>query len=294
MDEPAWLATLNSEQRRAVVHSGAPLLILAGAGSGKTRVITTKIAYLVGSLGVSPRSILAVTFTNKAAGEMKERVRALVPQAEEVMVRTFHAFGAWFLRVNAALAGLDRNFLIADQDDSISLLKAVLGDDGGSDRGEPRRLYEEISRVKDLGITDDASTRGHRRGGLLPGPLPRLPGPAAGNGQRRFRRPHPPAPEAAARQRGGARAHPPALLGHPRGRVPGLQHRAVRAAAGPGRALHVPLRGGRRRPVHLQVPRRRGGEHPLLPEGVPRHRRSSAWSRTTARPSPSSTWPRPW
>ena len=82
---------------------------------------------------------------------MKERVRALVPQAEEVMVRTFHSFGAWFLRVNAALAGLDRNFLISDQDDSIGLLKAVLGDDGGSDRGELRRLYEEISRVKDLG-----------------------------------------------------------------------------------------------------------------------------------------------
>jgi DNA helicase II / ATP-dependent DNA helicase PcrA len=172
VDEPAWLAALNAEQRRAVVHTGSPLLILAGAGSGKTRVITTKIAYLVGLLDVSPRSILAVTFTNKAAGEMKERVRALVPRAEEVMVRTFHAFGAWFLRVNAALAGLDRNFLIADQDDSIALLKAVLGGAAaaaaGVDRGEARRAYEEISRVKDLGITPDTPAAAVAAAGCSP------------------------------------------------------------------------------------------------------------------------------
>ncbi len=100
-DEPGYFAALNPEQRAAVVHSGSPLLILAGAGSGKTRVITTKIAHLVDRQGVNPRSILAVTFTNKAAQEMKERVLAMVPRAEEVMVRTFHSFGAWFLRRNA-------------------------------------------------------------------------------------------------------------------------------------------------------------------------------------------------
>jgi DNA helicase-2/ATP-dependent DNA helicase PcrA len=163
---PAYLSALNAEQRRAVEHRGSPLLILAGAGSGKTRVITTKIAYLVGSLGMSPRSILAVTFTNKAAQEMKERVLAMVPHAEEVMVRTFHSFGAWFLRVNCELAGLGRNFLIYDQDDSIGLLKSVLGDE--EDRGSLRRTYEEISRVKDLGIPGDASAEDIAAAGCSP------------------------------------------------------------------------------------------------------------------------------
>ncbi len=103
--EPAYMAVLNPEQREAVIHSGSPLLILAGAGSGKTRVITTKIAWLIEHHAMNPRSILAVTFTNKAAQEMKERVVSLVPHAEEVMVKTFHSFGAWFLRRNAKLAG---------------------------------------------------------------------------------------------------------------------------------------------------------------------------------------------
>jgi len=152
--DPAYLRALNPEQREAVVHEGAPLLILAGAGSGKTRVITTKIAYLVDQRGVSPRSILAVTFTNKAAQEMKDRVLAIVPHADEVMVRTFHSFGAWFLRRNARLAGLAPHFSIYDEDDSLSLLKGILGK--GEDRGSLRRAYDQISRTKDLGIGPDA------------------------------------------------------------------------------------------------------------------------------------------
>ena len=91
------LNRLNPQQREAVLHEGGPLLILAGAGSGKTRVITTKIAYLV-SQGQDPASILAVTFTNRAANEMRERVAAMTPGAERVMIRTFHSFGAWLLR----------------------------------------------------------------------------------------------------------------------------------------------------------------------------------------------------
>ena len=129
-DEPAYIRALNPEQKAAVVHSGPPLLILAGAGSGKTRVITTKIAHLVDRQHVNPRSILAVTFTNKAAQEMKERVLAIVPHADEVMVRTFHSFGAWFLRRNAKLAGLNPDFRIYDEDDSLSLLKSILGQVG--------------------------------------------------------------------------------------------------------------------------------------------------------------------
>ena len=140
--EPGYLSVLNPQQREAVVHSGSPLLILAGAGSGKTRVITTKIAWLVDHLAMNPRSILAVTFTNKAAQEMKERVLALVPHAEEVMVRTFHSFGAWFLRRNAKLAGLDPSFRIYDEDDCLSLLKGILGPT--EDRGFLRRSLEQL------------------------------------------------------------------------------------------------------------------------------------------------------
>jgi DNA helicase-2/ATP-dependent DNA helicase PcrA len=105
----AYLSILNPEQLTAVTHQGSPLLILAGAGSGKTRVITTKIAYLIGERGVDPESILAVTFTNKAAREMAERASRLEPRAERSVLRTFHSFGAWLLRRNAALAGLDPN-----------------------------------------------------------------------------------------------------------------------------------------------------------------------------------------
>ena len=151
MGDAAYLATLNTEQRRAVEHFGAPLLILAGAGSGKTRVITTKIAHLVDRGLAAPRSILAVTFTNRAAAEMRERVLALSPRAGAAMVRTFHSFGAWLLRVNAAAAGLEPGFLIYDEDDSLGLLRAEMGE--GEDRGSLRRLFEGISRAKDLGLS---------------------------------------------------------------------------------------------------------------------------------------------
>ncbi len=153
MSDPAWMQVLNPEQREAVVHQGGPLLILAGAGSGKTRVITTKIAWLVERMGVSPRSILAVTFTNKAAQEMKERVQAMVPRAAEVMIRTFHSFGSWFLRVNASLAGLSPHFHIYDEEDSLSLLKGCLG--AQEDRGLLRQTYNAISRLKDFSIGPD-------------------------------------------------------------------------------------------------------------------------------------------
>src|SRR5215471_16039570 len=104
---PPYLEPLNPEQRRAVLHTGKPLLILAGAGSGKTRVITTKIAWLIREKGMDPRSILAVTFTNKAAREMAERARLIDERAANAMLRTFHSFGAWFLRRNGKMTGLD-------------------------------------------------------------------------------------------------------------------------------------------------------------------------------------------
>ncbi|MCL2601796.1 MAG: ATP-dependent helicase [Treponema sp.] len=149
---PSYLDVLNDEQRRAVLHTGNPLLILAGAGSGKTRVITTKIAWLIREQGVDPRSILAVTFTNKAAREMAERARLIDERASNAMLRTFHSFGAWFLRRNGAAGGLSSNFVIYDDDDSLALLAAILE---GEPRAELRSIANSIARAKDYFLSPD-------------------------------------------------------------------------------------------------------------------------------------------
>ena len=150
------IEALNPRQREAVEHQGNPLLILAGAGSGKTRVITTKIAWLVSTGLYSPYEILAVTFTNKAAGEMHDRVERLAPEAGGVLIRTFHSFGAWLLRRNASRASLDNNFTIYDDDDSVTLLKSLYDD---KTRPELGKYAHAISRAKDycLGPDDDLS-----------------------------------------------------------------------------------------------------------------------------------------
>jgi DNA helicase-2/ATP-dependent DNA helicase PcrA len=142
-----YLEALNPEQRRAVLHHGRPLLILAGAGSGKTRVITTKIAYLIEQEGYDPASILAVAFTNKAAEEMKSRVQALNPGALAVTVRTFHSFGAWVLRLYGESVGLPRGFTIYDDEDALALLKTLF--EKRLPHGRLRELASAISRAKD-------------------------------------------------------------------------------------------------------------------------------------------------
>ena len=98
VESSKYLSVLNEEQKEAVIHEGSPLLILAGAGSGKTRIITTKIAYLIQEKHIKPSSILAVTFTKKAAAEMKERASVLEPLSVYSQIRTFHSWGAYFLR----------------------------------------------------------------------------------------------------------------------------------------------------------------------------------------------------
>ena len=118
-----FLSVLNEEQRQAVVHEGSPLLILAGAGSGKTRVITTKIAYLIGQKNVNPYSILSVTFTKKAANEMRERAVTMEPLAEKAQIRTFHSFGSWFLRKYYEDAGVEQNFTVYDDEDMAILIR---------------------------------------------------------------------------------------------------------------------------------------------------------------------------
>jgi len=149
---PSYLDPLNDEQRRAVLHTGKPLLILAGAGSGKTRVITTKIAWLIREQGLDPRSILAVTFTNKAAREMAERARQIDERAGEAMLRTFHSFGAWFLRRNSFYAGIDSSFVIYDDDDVISLLSGLMEN---IPKPEIKQFAHNISRAKDYFLSPD-------------------------------------------------------------------------------------------------------------------------------------------
>jgi DNA helicase-2/ATP-dependent DNA helicase PcrA len=149
---PAYLELLNHEQRKAVLHTGKPLLILAGAGSGKTRVITTKIAWLIRERGLAPQSILAVTFTNKAAREMAERARLIDERAASAMLRTFHSFGAWFLRRNGGLIGLGSNFVIYDDDDMVSLLASLMQE---SQKAEIKRTAHNISRAKDYFLSPD-------------------------------------------------------------------------------------------------------------------------------------------
>ena len=127
------LETLNPPQREAVQHTEGPLLILAGAGSGKTRVLTHRIAYLIEEKGVNPYNIMAITFTNKAAAEMRERVNNMSgPAAKDVWLFTFHAFCARFLRMEIdKLPGYGGNFAIYDTADSQNLIKQILKDNSG-------------------------------------------------------------------------------------------------------------------------------------------------------------------
>src|SRR6202040_3937711 len=122
-----YLARLNPEQREAVETLEGPLLVLAGAGTGKTRVLTTRFAHILLTKKAFPNQVLAVTFTNKAAREMRERVAALLGQpAEGLWLGTFHALCARMLRRHAEHAGLSANFTILDQDDQLRLLKQVM------------------------------------------------------------------------------------------------------------------------------------------------------------------------
>ena len=118
--------TLNSQQKKAVLQTDGPVLILAGAGSGKTRVLTHRVAYLIDECGVNPWNIMAITFTNKAAGEMRERVDKIVGfGAESIWVSTFHSSCTRILRRYADKIGYSNNFTIYDTDDSKALMKDV-------------------------------------------------------------------------------------------------------------------------------------------------------------------------
>ncbi|MDT0706247.1 DNA helicase PcrA [Staphylococcus haemolyticus] len=150
---------MNKEQSEAVRTTGGPLLIMAGAGSGKTRVLTHRIAYLLDEKDVSPYNILAITFTNKAAKEMKERVEQLVgEEAQVIWMSTFHSMCVRILRRDADRIGIERNFTIIDPTDQKSVIKDVLKNENiDSKRFEPRMFIGAISNLKnELKTPEDA------------------------------------------------------------------------------------------------------------------------------------------
>ena len=152
------LQGLNPVQREAVLHSEGPLLLFAGAGSGKTRVLTHRVAYLIAARNVSPRHILAVTFTNKAAQEMKERIERLVGEnvGKHLWVGTFHATCARLLREHGEKIGIERDFLVYDDSDQLTLMREVLRSLSIDEtKFKPRAILSHISRAKEKLITPE-------------------------------------------------------------------------------------------------------------------------------------------
>ncbi|WP_077702621.1 DNA helicase PcrA [Virgibacillus dokdonensis] len=151
------LKGLNQQQREAVMHTDGPLLIMAGAGSGKTRVLTHRIAYLLAEKNVSARNVLAITFTNKAAREMKERVKRLVgPESEYMWVSTFHSMCVRILRRDIDRIGYNSNFTILDSSDQLSVVKQVLKNlNIDPKKMEPRAMLGQISAAKNELITPE-------------------------------------------------------------------------------------------------------------------------------------------
>lgn len=158
------LDKLNSEQKKAGAKVNGPLLILAGAGSGKTRTITYRIAYMIQELGISPYSILAVTFTNKAAKEMRERVENLIGEdGKRAMISTFHSFGLRLLRVYSKIIGYDSNFTIYDTDDQKKVVKGIMKQlvIKNKDLTEGK-IVSRISKLKEDGISPEEYEKEHR------------------------------------------------------------------------------------------------------------------------------------
>src|SRR5579872_3679999 len=165
--EPDYLAGLNKEQREAVLATDGPVLVLAGAGTGKTRVLTTRLAHILATRRAWPGQILSVTFTNKAAREMKERIGALIGGVVEGMqwLGTFHSIGAKMLRRHAELAGLKSNFTILDTDDQLRLMKQLIEAEGVDEKRWPARtLASMIDGWKNRGLRPDDVSEGEAQG----------------------------------------------------------------------------------------------------------------------------------
>lgn len=152
---------LNDRQKEAVLYNDGPLLIIAGAGAGKTKTLTTKIAYLIEEGLAKPYNVLAITFTNKAAKEMKDRLYALIGDlAKKVQVSTFHSFGLKLLRENYQKLGYEANFVIMDSDDSLTVVKKIVKDLGYDPKiYNPRAIRNKISNCKNEMMTPEMYER---------------------------------------------------------------------------------------------------------------------------------------
>ena len=148
---------LNDKQKEAVLAKDGPLLILAGAGSGKTSVLTTKIAYLIKEKGVNPKNIVAITFTNKAAKEMKSRVISMIGNVGyDIQISTFHSFGLRIIKENCEKLGYEKNFTIIDSDDSLTLIKKILKEMNiDTSRCNPKFIKNQISSCKNEMVTPE-------------------------------------------------------------------------------------------------------------------------------------------
>jgi DNA helicase-2/ATP-dependent DNA helicase PcrA len=151
-----YLDELNEPQREAVMHKDGPIMIIAGAGSGKTKVLTTRITHLMAAHGVDAFNILALTFTNKAAAEMKERIARILgdSEARNLYIGTFHSVFARILRGEANKLGYPNNFTIYDTDDAKSVVKTVVNEMGLDDKQyKPNIVYNRISSAKNALVT---------------------------------------------------------------------------------------------------------------------------------------------
>ena len=292
MDLSPILDSLNDAQRAAVTAPVGPVLVLAGAGSGKTRVLTHRIAWVIQTEGASPHSILAVTFTNKAAHEMRGRIEKLLGIPGSAMwVGTFHGIAHRLLRLHWRDANLPQSFQILDGEDQLRLIKKIVkAMELDETRWVPREIQWFINHNKDEGHRpatlkdgDDPTRRqlikhlrgvrsavpAHRRGGFRGAAAARLRAVAATTRssskhyQHRFRH----------------------VLIDEFQDTNAIQYAWALLVAGPGRRA---VRGRRRRPVHLPLARRARGEPHALHARITRPRRCSASSRTTAPPATSS------
>ena len=140
---------LNDKQLEAVKETEGAVLVLAGAGSGKTKVLTTRVAYLINEKKINPRNILAITFTNKAANEMKERISSMVEDSRYIQISTYHSLGLLFIKENFDKLGYKSNFTIIDSDDVLTLIKKIMKENNIDDKAfNPRAIRNAISSAK--------------------------------------------------------------------------------------------------------------------------------------------------